>query len=201
MRLLLFTFIFSSLCYAQKQEKPDFFLTEYNLSVNHSIYNIGVNTFGYGLGGYTTFPWRTHLQVLTGISYNYSRQTQAYQFNGGHSETPVNTSDFLISMNSLAIPVNLRLTYGKKTSFFTDFGFFVETILNANRLGNVYPVNNNSLTTFSSGDKINTLNFGANLGIGLSHQFGANTYYLKSELNYGALNNRYLKLCLGVRLK
>ena len=104
-------------------------------------------------------------------------------------------------MNSLAIPVNLRLTYGNKTSFFTDFGLFVETILNAKRLGYVYPGYNTSLTTFSSGDKINALNFGANLGIGLSHQFGANTYYLKSELNYGVFNNRYLKLCLGVRLK
>ncbi len=201
MRRLLLTFLISSLCHAQQQKKPDFFLSEYNVSVNHSIYNFGVNTFGYGAGGYTSFLLRANMHLLTGIEFNYSKQVQAYQFNGGHSEMQVDTSDFLISMNSLAIPANLRFTYGNKTQFFTDFGFFVEAIISANRLGSVYPTNTTSLLTFGSGENIPTFNTGANCGFGLSRQFGANTYYLKTEMKYGVLNNRYLKICLGMRLK
>jgi|LauGreDrversion4_2_1035121.scaffolds.fasta_scaffold792388_2 hypothetical protein len=200
MRLLLLTFMFSSLCHAQQQKKQDFFLSEYNVSVNHSIYNFGVNTFGYGAGGYTSFLLRPNKQFLTGIEFNYSKQLQAYEFNGGHSETQVDTSDFLISMNSLVIPANLRFTFGNKTQFFTDFGFFVEAIISVNGLGFVSPTNTTSLHTFSSGENIPTFNTGVNCGFGLSRQFGANTYFLKTELKYGILNNRYLKLCLGMRL-
>jgi hypothetical protein len=140
------------------------------------------------------------MQFLTGFEFNYSKQLQAYEFNGGHSETQVDTSDFLISMNSLAIPANLRFTFGNKTQFFTDFGFFVEAIISVNGLGSVSQTNTTSLHTFSSGENIPTFNTGANCGFGLSRQFGANTYFLKTELKYGVLNNRYLKLCLGMRL-
>jgi hypothetical protein len=192
--------MFSSLCHAQQQKKQDFFLSEYNVSVNHSIYNFGVNTFGYGAGGYRSFPLNSHFHILTGITYNYSKQVQAYDFAGSHSGTPVNNCDFTISMNSIAIPVNLRFTYGSKTTIFSDAGLFVESIINSQKQDCVFPTNSTSIQTFSKGEDIRTLNFGGNAAIGLSRKFGANRYYLKSELHYGVFNNRYLKLCLGVCL-
>lgn len=201
MRLLLFYLLFTSFGFAQQKAKPDFFLTEYNVSANHSIYNNWVNTYGYGAGGYRSFPIKSHFDILTGITYNFSKQTQAYDFSGSHSGTPVNHCDFTMSMNSISIPINVRLSYGNKTTVFTDFGLFVETIINAKKLDCVFPTNSNSIYTFSKGEDINTFNFGANAGMGLSRKFGANSYYLKSELHYGIFNNRYLKLCLGIRLE
>jgi hypothetical protein len=201
MRFVILFFVFSNLSFSQTEEKNSFFLNEYNFSINRSIYNLSLNTYGIGFGGYKTFGKGNKLNFLSGFEYNYTKQIQAFEFTGGHSGSEVDTNEFVISMNAISIPANIRLIFGAKTKVFTDFGFFVETIFNSKRRENVYPSNTNSLITFGSGSDIHAFNFGGIIGIGLSRQFGNIEYYIKPELRYGVFNNRYLKLCVGVKLK
>lgn len=201
MRFIILFLVFSNLSFSQTEEKKSFFLNEYNYSINHSIYNLRFNTYGMGVGGYKTFGKGNKLKFLTGLEYNYTKQIQAFEFTGGHSGGEVDANEFIIVMNAISIPANIRLSFGIKTKVFTDFGLFAETIFNSKRKENVYPSSTNPLFTFSKGIDIYTFNFGGNVGIGLSRQFGNIEYYLKPELRYGIFNNRYLKLCIGIILK
>lgn len=200
MRILIIFLVFSNISFSQTEESKSFFLNEYTFSVNRSVYNFNLNTYGFGFGGYKTFGKPNKLNFLTGFEYNYTKQVQAYEFTGGHSSNDIDTNKFLISMNAISVPANLRYTIGNKTKIFADFGFFVEIILNSKRIEIDYANSNDPLKSFSKGSEINTFNFGGVFGLGLSHQIGKIEYYLKPEFRYGLFNNRYLKLCVGVML-
>lgn len=200
MRLIIFFLVFSNIALSQNEEKKSFFLNEFSSSINRSIFNLKLNTYGIGIGGYKTFGNGTKLNFLTGLEYNYTKQIQAFKFKGGHSEGELDTNEFVLALNAISIPVNIRLIFGTKINIFTDFGLFVETIYNSKRRENVYPSSMNPFFTFSNGYDIQTFNFGGVIGIGLSRQFWDIEYYLKPEMRYGVFNNRYIKLCVGVKL-
>lgn len=198
----LFLFVQILICQvaiSQHNKNAKFFLTEYDVSVNHSIYNPHINTVGFGLGAYKSIILKKEIQFISGIEYNFSKQLQAYQFNGGHSTTDVN--DYLISINSLTIPANFRIFYGSQKKIFTHSGIFLETNISSKKVLSFQPNPTQSYYTFNNGIDIQKVNLGLNLGVGIKVEFSSFDLLLKSEIRMGLFNSRYVKLGIGINLK
>ncbi len=201
MRFILPFLLVAQFAFSQKKTEMPFFLNEYNISVNHSIYNLKYNTFGVGVGGYRTINVKKHLALSFGLEYNFSKQIHGYKFNGGHSY-PINSNDFYLSLNTISAPFYTRFQFGEKIKFFVDPGFFVESIIWVRRVKDVIQnPNEPEPFIFRTGETVPTINFGGSLGLGLSFPLEKIEYYIKPELKFGIINNRYLRICFGVKFK
>lgn len=203
MKCSIFLICFPFLVFSQREKDSNtFFLNEYNFSTNHSIYNLKQNTFGFGLGAYRTVEVKEHLDISFGLEYNLSKQIQGYQFTGGHSTSPVNTSDYFISLNAISLPFNIRVNFGTKVKLFMESGVFIETMYHTSRKENVIEDPNGPKTvTFSNGQSVKPFNFGGGFGVGVNYPFRKMEYYIKPEVKLGVLNNRYFRICLGIRFR
>ncbi|MFM6935448.1 MAG: hypothetical protein ACKOXP_08395 [Flavobacteriales bacterium] len=190
-----------NLAISQNVNNTKFFLTEYDVSVNHSIYNPHKNTVGYGLGAYKSIKLKKEIQFISGIEYNFSKQLQAYEFNGGHSTINTDVNNYLISINSLTIPASFRLFYGSQKKFFTDSGIFLETNVSSKKVLSFQPDATQSNYTFNSGIEIQKVNLGLNAGAGIKVEFSSFDLLLKSEIRMGLFNSRYVRIGLGINLK
>jgi hypothetical protein len=186
---------------SQNRNNATFFLTEYDVSINHSIYNPLINTFGFGLGGYKSIKLKNDIYFNSGIEYNYSKQLQGYQFNGGHDVLSIDVNNFLISINSLTIPARFRMFYGSQKKIFTDFGVFLENNLSSKKVLSFHPYESNSNYTFNNGESIQQLNLGLNLGTGIRFEMNSIDLLLRSEFRMGLFNSRYVRISLGINLK
>lgn len=203
MKLSIFFICFHFLIFTQTEKDSNtFFLNEYNFSTNHSIYNLKQNTFGFGFGAYRTVEVKKHFDLSFGLEYNLSKQIQGYQFTGGHSDSPNGTSAFFISLHAITLPFYVRANFGTKMKLFVESGIFIETMYHSKRKGNVIEdPNGPKIATFSYGQLIKPFNFGGSLGFGLSYPIKKMEYYIKPELKLGVLNNRYFRICLGIRFR
>lgn len=203
MKLSIFFLCFPFLVFSQTENDSNtFFLNEYNFSTNHSIYNLKQNTFGFGLGAYRTVEVKKHFDLSFGLEYNLSRQIQGYEFSGGHSDSPNGTSAFFISLHAITLPFNVRVNFGTNVKLFVESGVFIETMYHTARKENVIEDPNGSkIVTFSNGQSIKPFNFGGSFGFGISYPINKMEYYIKPELKFGVLNNRYFRICLGIRFR
>ncbi|MEI8116279.1 MAG: hypothetical protein WCH03_01960 [Flavobacteriia bacterium] len=199
--IVIVIYLLFNVCLAQTRKNEEFFLTEYGASVNHSIYNPNIQTWGYGIGGYKSFKLKTEIYFISGIEYNYSKQVQGFEFNGGHNTSNSDTNNFLLSINTLTIPANIRIFYGSQKKIFTDFGIFLENNISSKKALSFNPNETNSNYTFNNGINIQMVNLGLNVGSGIKFEFNSIDLLLKSEFRMGLFNSRYVRISLGINLK
>lgn len=199
MRILM-VFLILNFCALSQLDSNRVFMNEFNFSVNHSNYNLEQNTFGFGVGVFHTPLIKIQFELVYGLEYNFSKQIQAYEFGGGHSGSDIDTSDFYLNLNAVSVPFFLKFNLGKKQNFFISQGVFIESIFNTKRTHNVSP-EISDIITFSNGEFIKPFNFGGIVGVGFNYSLDKVEYYFKPELRFGVLNNRFFRICLGMRIK
>jgi len=159
-----------------------------------SLMNVGpAYHFSIGLTG--QYNISETFSIKTGIGYEKKGYTLAFSYvTNPASPDPFYTTYNPFNMDYMVIPIEARMTFGKKIKFFVDAGPYLgfmtgakTTITALDSIGHKY--------SFSENDMINRykhFDFGAGAGIGLERAISERWIIdLEVRLNYGFLNNGY----------
>jgi hypothetical protein len=200
------TLIISSAIFSQDQ--PGFSLDEISVSLNRTdVENDNTeDRFGFGAGIYHLFLEEKSLNVLIGLEYNYTAQYKKY----GYSSHFSHSEDMTYHINSLSVPIGLRVNIGKKTKYFIEAGGFGDFTLYSSEKGTGYsypPDSNYHYTEFQIDEKAGLdSSFGVYLGLGVRIPVSKFDLVIKSdykvglnEINYGPeMYLRYIRLMVGL---
>lgn len=176
-------------------QKP--FINNYFVSINHSLYNISVPTYGFGLGVNKSFESQKRYEFSIGLEYNFSNQVQGYEFTGGHSNDNSDTLPFLTAVQCITIPFDARIKFLNE-NLFIECGVFFESLLSMKNRNSSIP--EEEYFIFSNGVDQPMINFGANLGFGLVIPVSKVQFVIKPEARFGIFYSRYLRICLGIKI-
>jgi hypothetical protein len=198
-------------CFAQENKTFKDYFNEFHISINHGV-PLNANDrafFGGGLGMSHVFRIDKVVGARTGL------ELDCFHVQIGNSGTPESdetrqNQHFYIT--SLGLPINLRLSFGKKTHFLFElgsrFGLVVSGYYTADvlRIGPNYETYFERVKTNKGPVGLGTIGFNTGIGslIPLSEKlallikpdFGANLFFFDNPgLHF------YGRLCVGIHLK
>ena len=112
------------------QEKAEPILSEFSISVNWSnpMNDFTTKNIGFGIGAYHPFFSKHTANLIVGIEYNRTSQFVKY-IHAGHNYSAY---DLTYIINSISIPIGLRINIGKKNKFFFETGGFADLTISSN---------------------------------------------------------------------
>ncbi len=184
------------------------FFDEAGLSINRTnVENDNTeNRFGFGLSAYHLARKGKKLNLVLGFEYNQTRQFKKSMY-GGHFYSH---SKITYSLNSLSIPVSVRLNLG---NFFLEAGGYLEFYVAAKRRGTTFsnpPGYPHELSDFKDVADIKPLNYGPSAGLGFRIPLHSHEIFLKTTYRRGLKNlhknnrfeifNQYVQILIGISL-
>ena len=193
------------------QKKEEFIFNEVFVSVNNAAAekaNI-TKSFGAGICMNRAFWTEKQFNLIAGLGFNHNRQFMAHM----HQSHFAYALDVNLQINTLTVPVGVRLNLGKKLKILVEAGVFADLILSGHRSGvmhSYYPDENNQIVyTQKAFDKrfVFSSTYGLFSGIGVriplakyelvlkpTYFFGIPSLYSHGESIYG----RYLSFQIGL---
>lgn len=194
------------------QESKDFFIDEFQLSVNRTNLkdNNTEDRYGFGLGAYHSFMSDKKINLVIGFEYNKTSQFKRRMYEGKFAHT----TDLTYNLNCLSVPVGFRFNIGSKTKIFIETGGFADLMINSNRKGtlhNYHPDENNQINYSEKEiDEKAKLSSAVGIYVGLGVRIPISKFELIIKPDYKlALNklysyqddiyNRYFRMNIGLR--
>jgi hypothetical protein len=195
------------------QEKIDFFLKEYTISVNRT--NVKdhntENRNGIGIGAYHSFLDDKKLNLIFGFEYNRISQFKKSMYEGHFA----NSTDLTYTINCISIPFGLRFNIGNQIKVIIESGGFADLIFNSNRKGTMhtyFPDENYHIgfNNFQINENAELSNFiGIYFGLGVWIPIRKNDLIIKPDYKYGLtkiyshgddIYNRIMRLTIGLKI-
>jgi len=194
------------------QDRDDSFFQEFYVSLNRtSLHDDNTeDRMGFGIGFSYCFLGNKTIKGVFGLEYN---NTQFFKKRMYEAKTAYST-DLTYYVHSLSFPLGIRFFFGRKNKLFIEAGGFADLVLYAKRKGfmhTYYPLNNQMYYQTTEinhkAELSNSVGFFAGMGIRIpltgfditvkpEYKFGVNKIYQ----DYEDLYNRYIRLCIGIRI-
>lgn len=213
--ILIFCFtLFSSISYTQIDSNKCFF-NEFSASINRTdlMNNNTENRIGFGIGAYRSFMPEKFISIIFGFEFNRANQFKKSLYEHHFA----NSRDITYHFNSLSIPLNSRINFGRRIKLFIETGIYFDLYISKTRDGVMYTYEINQqnqieykVFNFKSDAKnISNFNYGPSIGMGLmiplsKYKINLRVEYksgLRTLYDYGdRIKNKYLQLKLGFRI-
>lgn len=176
--LLLFVIILNQSSYSQENNKKS--AIEIDFGINHllSKYDIETKT-GFGVSIKKVWFSETRFNLISGILFEKTKYYKAYD-QCGHF---CHYEDMTYNLYSFAIPLMLRANAGEKYRVFIQIGpaFEITPLKWGKGIEVLYPPNTNTTEAEISADfEHEIIDFGANLGIGITFPIKHHKFVLTS---------------------
>ena len=196
------------------QGKDVFFFNEFQISLNRTyLHNDNTeDRFGFGLGAYHAFRADKKLNIVFGLEYNRSSLFKKSMYEGHFAHF----TNVTYHLNSLSIPLGLRLTMGSGIKIFIEIGGLADLVISSNRSGikhSFVPNENNQLVYNKTGiDEKAELNdaIGVYFGLGIRIPVSGFELIVKPEYKFGLrplysyqdeIFSRYFRINIGLKIK
>jgi len=191
------------------QDSTKFFFDEFKLSVNRTLLsdNNTNDRYGFGLGVYHSFFQKSIPNIILGFEYNFTSQLKKQMYEA-HYE---NSSNVTYTINSISIPIGLRINIGKTIKYFAEVGGFVDLVISSNRKGTMttyYPDTLSKTFAFNENAKLSNI-YGVYLGLGVRIPISKYELIIAPDYKFGLkplesyhddINNAYLRITVGLKI-
>jgi len=192
------------------QDSTMFFFDEFKLSANRTMvsdYNTN-DRYGFGIGLYHSFFRKKTSNILFGLEYNLTSQFKKQLYEGHFA----NSSNVTYTINSISIPIGLRLNIGKEIKYFAEIGGFVDLTLFSNRKGTMTTYNaldlSNRTYTFNENAKLTNI-YGVYFGLGVRIPISKYELIIAPDYKFGLhqldsyydITNSYFRINVGLKMK
>ncbi len=211
--ILILAFIFSySLTFGQGDST--FFFDEFSISLNETNVNDN-NTndgIGFGIGAYHAFSADKKVNLIIGFEYNKTSQFKTIMYEGHFAHS----TDLTYYINSVSIPLTVRVNFGNKSKAFVETGPFLDLNIRARKKGTMHtylPNANNQIEyneyEFDGKANISNLNYGISFGLGIDIPLSKYKLMIKPEYKFGVTSlydygdqifNRYFRIMIRVKI-
>lgn len=210
--ILCFTFC-SSKSYTQVNSNKYFF-NEFSVSINRTelMNNNTENRFGFGIGAYRSFMPEKLISIIFGFEFNRTNQFKKSLYESHFA----NSMDITYHLNSLSIPLNSRINFGRRIKLFIETGIFLDLYISKIRDGVMYTYEINKqnqieykVFNFKGDANILNFNYGPSIGMGLMIPLSKYKINLLVEYKSGLrtlydyrdhIKNKYLQLKLNFKI-
>jgi hypothetical protein len=209
-KLIIVGFVFLAI-QSFGQDSTKFFFDEFKLSANRTMlsdYNTK-DRYGFGIGLYHSFFQKKTSNIMFGLEYNLTRQFKKQMYEAHFA----NSSNVTYTINSISIPVGLRINIGKEIKYFAEIGGFVDLTISSNRKGTM--TTNNPLDSlnrpynysFNENAKL-TNTYGVYLGLGVRIPISKYELIIAPDYKLGLhqldsyydITNSYFRINVGLKI-